>query len=202
MYLFVKNTSQELVDVDKMEKLEEKSCSVDLDSEDIRVVSTIERALCFLSAMCCGLAYGTMWVPVDYIMSRAEQFHDAPKESISYLFSFYCGVMSVSTVIFTVYCIVRRNNPWVNPESVIPSMVSGAVLAAAMSAFVISVDLLDQAIAYPICAMMPGLVASIWSVFYYKEITDRKNLTLLALAYGFTLFGVGLISVSRENSLF
>ena len=52
-------------------------------------------------------------------------------------------------------------------------MLGGAILSLAMSAFVVAIDNLDQAIAYPICAMLPGLVVSCWSILYFKEITVR-----------------------------
>lgn len=52
-------------------------------------------------------------------------------------------------------------------------MLGGAMLAVAMSAFVIAIDTLDQAIAYPICAMAPGLVTTLWSILYFREITVR-----------------------------
>lgn len=71
--------------------------------------------------------------------------------------------------------VFRRNRPWINPEAVIPSMLGGAMLAVGMCAFVIAIDTLDQAIAYPICTTMPGLVTSLWSILYFREITVRPT---------------------------
>ncbi|KHJ95253.1 hypothetical protein OESDEN_04817 [Oesophagostomum dentatum] len=196
MYLFVKNnTQEEAIDI---ERRSEKKCSMNRDCEKSEKVSLTERALSFVSAMISGLFYGTMWLPINYMKSHADEFPEAPLDSTMYLFSFFCGVLSTSAFIFIVYCLLRRNRPWINPEAVVPSMLAGAIHAFAMSAFVIAIDNLDQAIAYPICAMLPGLVASSWSILYFREITGRQNLTRLATAYGFTLAGVALVTVSKE----
>ncbi|ETN83901.1 hypothetical protein NECAME_01694 [Necator americanus] len=95
-----------------------------------------------------------------------------------------------------------RGAPWINPKAALPSMAGGALLAMGMVLFVIAIDNLDQAIAYPICAMSPGLIVSLWSIFYFREITGRRNLTWLSIAYSLTLVGVALVTISREVSLF
>ncbi|KIH48981.1 hypothetical protein ANCDUO_20945 [Ancylostoma duodenale] len=152
--------------------------------------------------MFCGLFYGNMWLPVNYMKNHPSEFPDAPIDSTFYVFSFFCGVMCTSVFIFIIYCIVKRNRPWMNPEAAVPSMLGGAMMAIAMTAFVIAIDTLDQAIAYPICAMTPGLVTSLWSILYFREITGRQNLLRLATAYAFTLVGVTLVTISKKVSVF
>ncbi|EPB76472.1 hypothetical protein ANCCEY_04456 [Ancylostoma ceylanicum] len=134
--------------------------------------------------------------------NHPNEFPDAPTDSTFYVFSFFCGVMCSSICIFIIYCLVKRNRPWMNPEAAVPSMLGGAMLAVAMTAFVIAIDTLDQAIAYPICAMTPGLITSLWSILYFREITGRQNLVRLATAYTFTLVGVALVTISKEASMF
>ncbi|EYC25514.1 hypothetical protein Y032_0011g1245 [Ancylostoma ceylanicum] len=199
MYLFVKNNPQESYDMDKLEK---ENYSMASRNEKNNEISSIERTASFLSAMFCGIFYGSMWIPVNYIKSHPNEFPDAPTDSTFYVFSFFCGVMYTSTFIFVIYCLVKRNRPWVNPEAAVPSMLGGAMLAVAMNAFVVSIDTLDQAVAYPICAMTPGLVTSLWSILYFREITGRQNLLRLATAYTFTLIGVALVTISKEVSVF
>ncbi|KAK6730222.1 hypothetical protein RB195_006966 [Necator americanus] len=199
MYLFVKNNIQERTDV---ERKGEKVYPVELHEDQSDKKSVLERSLGFLAAMLSGLFYGTMWVPVNYIKTHGDQFSGASTEGISYLFSFYCGVLFTSVFIFTIYCFVMRGAPWINPKAALPSMAGGALLAMGMVVFVIAIDNLDQAIAYPICAMSPGLIVSLWSIFYFREITGRRNLTWLSIAYSLTLVGVALVTISREVSLF
>ncbi|VDM65274.1 unnamed protein product [Strongylus vulgaris] len=158
----------------------------------------------FLCALFSGLFYGSMWIPITYMRSHPDKYPDAPADSISYLFSFFCGVLCTSICTFIIYSVIKRNKPWINPSGVVPTMLGGAIFFFAMAAFVVAIDNLDQAIAYPICAMAPGLVVSIWSVFYFREITvrGRRNLTWLGIAYGLTLIGVILVTVSKEVFLF
>ncbi|VDM76814.1 unnamed protein product [Strongylus vulgaris] len=68
-----------------------------------------------------------------------------------------------------------RNRPWVSSKAIIPAFCTGLVYGCAMSAFVVAIDKLNAAIAYPIGQMAPGLVVSTWSVLYYREITVGKK---------------------------
>ncbi|PIO73914.1 hypothetical protein TELCIR_04093 [Teladorsagia circumcincta] len=70
-----------------------------------------------------------------------------------------------------------------------------------MTTFVVAIDQLNASIAYPICAMAPGLVVSMWSVLYFHEITGRQNLIILSIAYGLTLLGVAFMTISKEVSI-
>uniref|UniRef100_A0A915DTK2 Uncharacterized protein n=1 Tax=Ditylenchus dipsaci TaxID=166011 RepID=A0A915DTK2_9BILA len=64
-----------------------------------------------------------------------------------------------STCIFVIYSVVKFNKPLVNPEVILPSLLS--------------------AITGPLSSMVPGCVASAWSIFYFKEIEPGRNLHLL-----------------------
>ncbi|KIH57608.1 hypothetical protein ANCDUO_12199 [Ancylostoma duodenale] len=75
----------------------------------------------------------------------------------------------------------RRNHPWVSGETAIPAFSTGVVFGCAMTAFVVAIDKLDAAIAYPICQMAPGLVISLWSVLYYKEISVSEEIGCIIL---------------------
>ncbi|KAL6735436.1 hypothetical protein Aduo_005879 [Ancylostoma duodenale] len=170
MYSLVKNKAQRRPGHEgKTEGAKEGS---DATIEDI---SLLERALSLLSAMVSGLFYGTMWLPVNYMMVHPEKFPGIPKEPLPYIFSFCCGVLSTTIVVFIIYAIVRRNHPWVSAETAIPAFSTGVVYACGMTSFVVAIDKLDAAIAYPICQMAPGLVISSWSVLYYREISVSKE---------------------------
>ena len=44
--------------------------------------------------------------------------------------------------------------------------------------------------------MAPGVIASLWSVIYFKEI-EKKDLPLLLCAMFVTIFGVALVGLSK-----
>ncbi|WKX92161.1 hypothetical protein Q1695_010301 [Nippostrongylus brasiliensis] len=116
--------------------------------------------------------------------AHPELFPDAAPDSLPYLFAFYTGIM--------------RGSPWISPEAALPSLSAGVLFGLGMASFVVATDHLNASIAYPICAMAPGLVVSMWSILYFREITGKRNLIVLAVAYCFTLVEVTLMTVSRE----
>ncbi|ETN76533.1 hypothetical protein NECAME_03465 [Necator americanus] len=87
------------------------------------------------------------------------------------MFSYGCGVLCTGIFIFLVYAIKRRNHPWISDVVPIPAFATGFINACGMTAFGVTIDKLNAAIAYPICQMAPGLVTALWSVLYFKEIT-------------------------------
>jgi glucose uptake protein GlcU len=58
-------------------------------------------------------------------------------------------------------------------------------------------DALSQAITFPIISMVPGVIASIWSIFYFKEIQGRRNFRVLLIATSITLTGAVLVGISK-----
>nr|CAD2137480.1 unnamed protein product [Meloidogyne enterolobii] len=79
---------------------------------------------------------------------------------------------------------------------VFPSLLAGVLWAVAMLAWFLANDILSQAITFPINATLPGLIASLWSVFYFKEI-EMEDLKLLLSAVCVTIFGVTLVGLSK-----
>ncbi|EGT39218.1 hypothetical protein CAEBREN_20266 [Caenorhabditis brenneri] len=167
--------------------------------EDIDMNNSVMKVAAWIGTILVGLSLGVMTTPVTLLMTRHDIYPLSTeiKSSVSFHFSFFTGVMLISIVIFVLYCLVRKGRPSIPPKIVLPSMLSGVFFALAMSCFFIANEKLSPTISYPICMMAPGLVTSAWSVFYFKEISGRRNLLLLGAAYIFTLMGVLTITVSR-----
>lgn len=60
-------------------------------------------------------------------------------------------------------------------------------------------DALSQAITFPIISMVPGVIASLWSIFYFKEIRGQQNFRILTIAVLITLSGAVLVGVSKGS---
>ncbi|CAC70102.2 Transmembrane protein 144 [Caenorhabditis elegans] len=161
-------------------------------------VSPIVRIVCFLAAIFSGLFYGSMCTPVTFIQNRPDLYPGAPTEGLPYLFSFFCGIMPMSTFVLVIYSAVKKNNPSLPSYLVLPSLFGGLLFAIGMGGFFIGNQKLSQTISYPICSFAPGLIVSAWSVLYFKEITGKRNLILLGIAYAFTLVGVIMVTVSKD----
>ncbi|CAD6190986.1 unnamed protein product [Caenorhabditis auriculariae] len=186
-----------------LKEAEEQVQKMDLTEEEAAPpsVSTLERFICVCAAVVNGCFFGSMCTPVAYLQSRRDVYPDAPTTGLPYLFSFFLGVIVTSTFILIIYSIVKRNSPTMPPTLVLPSLTSGVIFGFSVAAFFVGNERLSQTIAYPICAMAPGLVVSLWSVLYFKEITGTKNLILLCIAYGATVVGVAMVTVSKDINL-
>jgi hypothetical protein len=70
------------------------------------------------------------------------------------------------------------------------------MFAVATACFYLSVNALDQAISSPIGNCGPPIIASLWGVFFYKEITGRKNLVILCFGFAVSIVGAVLTGLS------
>ncbi|KAF8367371.1 hypothetical protein PRIPAC_85200 [Pristionchus pacificus] len=211
LYLFIKSDvpSEKDDDVEKPKKIDD-----DEGNEDDVPFAT--RIVAILAALISGTFYGSMSTPITYIQQNSIFFGNAPVEGLPYILSFFCGVIVTSVVVFIIYTI-RSPKPYIEGPVVVPALCSGAIFAVsrrlgkgrkqhtiiqtAMSLFLTAIEHLSQTIAYPLCAMLPGLIASAWSVLYFKEIKGSRNIAFLVVAYGITLIGVILVALSKEISL-
>jgi len=50
---------------------------------------------------------------------------------VDYVFSHFTGIFFTSTIIFVIYCIIKRNKPRVYPEAILPGIVCGILWAIA-----------------------------------------------------------------------
>ncbi|VDK77623.1 unnamed protein product [Cylicostephanus goldi] len=76
-------------------------------------------------------------------------------------------------------------------------MIAGAMWAIAQTSWFVANDKLSQAVTFPIISMVPGVCAAMWSIFYFKEITGRRNVNILMVAITTTLIGAFLVGISK-----
>uniref|UniRef100_A0A915CZD2 Uncharacterized protein n=1 Tax=Ditylenchus dipsaci TaxID=166011 RepID=A0A915CZD2_9BILA len=103
----------------------------------------------------------------------------------------------MSTVIFIGYAICRKNQPHINAGIFLPSFAGGVLWAAGMIFWFLSAAKLSQSIAGPIIAMIVGVTAAFWSVFYFKEIKSGKSMYMLGLSLVFATVGSLSMALSK-----
>ncbi|KAI1700449.1 transmembrane family of transporters domain-containing protein [Ditylenchus destructor] len=155
------------------------------------------RIIAVVASLLCGLSYGVQFVPAIYIQENPGKFKNAEADTVYYAFSHFSGVFLTANLNFLVYAVYKGNKPVVNPEVILPAFMGGVIWAIGQLAWFFANDLLSQAISFPLNTMMPGVCCALWSVFYFKEITGRKNLMLLWLAIGITCLGAVLVGMSK-----
>ncbi|KAI6174571.1 hypothetical protein M3Y97_01005300 [Aphelenchoides bicaudatus] len=148
-------------------------------------------------ALLSGILYGFLQVPIIGMQDHPEIFTNAPQSGLPYCFAHFTGILITSTLAFVVYSVYKKNKPSLNPEIVLPSLLAGVMWGVAMTITIVCTEHLSQAITGPITAMLPGCIATIWSVFYFQEIQMGRNLVLLWSAIGVSVVGAICIGLSK-----
>jgi drug/metabolite transporter (DMT)-like permease len=117
---------------------------------------------------------------------------------LNYVFSQGLGIFLLASLVFMVYMLVNRS-PQVFTASIMPSILCGMMWMIATVSWMFMNSSLSLAVGYPVGAITPNLVSSIWSVFYFKEIQGRRNLLLLCIGLLLLIVSVVLILLSKLN---
>jgi hypothetical protein len=149
-----------------------------------RLSDPLQKALGCAFAALAGSLYGTMFIPDQYIRDHPEKFrykNDLPPHNgLYYVSSQYSGILLSSTFYFIIYSLFKRNRPSINPSIALPAMASGVMWAFANIGFIVAISALKSAVAYPIVSVLPGIVTSLWSLFWFREIQGKRNYIFLA----------------------
>ncbi|KAE9417914.1 hypothetical protein Angca_003269, partial [Angiostrongylus cantonensis] len=165
--------------------------------EPVTVGRNNKRILAIFVALVAGIFYGVTFVPVIYIQDHPEKFPGASKNGLSYVFSHYCGIFCTATLLIILYIAYSANRPVVNSRVIGPSLMAGFMWGIAQSSWFVANDNLSQSVTFPIITTMPGVGAAIWSVFYFREITGKRNLRVLTGATLITITGAILVGISK-----
>lgn len=154
-----------------------------------------QRLKGFFMAICCGVFYGFTFDPSQSMMddygsrSLAEDVKYSP-EGLDYAFSAYLGIFVTGLAYMIAVSVLRRWFPTLektditNPmDMFVPAFVSGVMWAIAATAWFIANTNLGLAISYPLVALGPCIVASLWGILYLREISGRRNFMFLGLAF-------------------
>ncbi|CAF1349704.1 unnamed protein product [Adineta ricciae] len=203
-FVFIKSTNAPR-NAPRIEMTNGSRVSVDIVKEDNMPVTTeeildtdfpflnkisdpIQKVIgCSLAALS-GVFYGIMFIPDQYIRDHPDKFiyknERPPNNGLYYISSQYAGIFFSSTIYFVIYAVLKRNRPSINASIVLPAMVSGLLWAIANIGFIVAISSLKSAVAYPIVSVLPGIVTSLWSLFWFREIQGKRN---------FIFLGIGMI---------
>ena len=117
---------------------------------------------------------------------------------IFFAFSYFSGVYIFYVLLLLGYCIVKRNAPFLNPKIFLHSILIGVIFAITQFAVFQANSSLSVVVALPIVVLSPALITSLYSVFYFKEISGRRNYITLGVAFSFAVAGTVMIAVSKQ----
>ncbi|KAH7716449.1 Protein W02D3.4 [Aphelenchoides avenae] len=174
-----------------------KSVDCSEGCEEASKKSPMRRIIAIFFAFLSGIFYGVNPVPIIFMQDNPQLFGSGPNSMLPYVFSHYYGAFAASTTAFVVYALVKKNRPSINPSCALPCLVAGVFWGAAQTLFFLATENLSQSITGPISSTMPGCVASLWSLLYFREIETGRNLYLLFIAIATSVLGSSLIGLSK-----
>eukprot|EP01130_Rhizamoeba_saxonica_P006071 TRINITY_DN2406_c0_g1_i2.p1 TRINITY_DN2406_c0_g1~~TRINITY_DN2406_c0_g1_i2.p1 ORF type:complete len:142 (+),score=16.48 TRINITY_DN2406_c0_g1_i2:647-1072(+) len=121
-----------------------------------------------------------------------------PQNGMDYVFSHFTGILLCSIFYFLLYCIYNRNKPHVFPQSVLPGFLSGIMWAIAQTSWFVANDTLGLVVSYPLISAGPGIVANLWGILLFKEITGKRNYLIFLSASLLSAVAIACITISKE----
>uniref|UniRef100_A0A7E4USN9 EamA domain-containing protein n=1 Tax=Panagrellus redivivus TaxID=6233 RepID=A0A7E4USN9_PANRE len=170
---------------------DKKEADTSADSDEI---TPKDRIFGICLALLSGSFFGINMAPVIYIQDNVQ---GASADGLSYAFSQFTGAFIVCAIGFVGYAIYKKNKPAINPQISLPALVAGACWAIAQTLTLRATSELSASITYPITSMIPGCIASLWSIFYFREIEGARNLAVMGAAIVVTLAGAICIGAAK-----
>jgi len=201
VYLFIKtdlSENQKTVNIEEREGLinDRTTLPDEMEPEGTSWVDKLSNsqkrfAGIFLSIIS-GMFYGVNFNPPTYLRE-----HGGSPNGLDYVFSHFCGIWITSTSYFLIYCMIKKNKPVLYPSVVLPGIFSGILWSLADISWFIANQNLMIVVSFPIITTLPGVVASLWGIFVFKEIQGKRNILFLLLAFTLSITGVILIALSK-----
>ena len=159
--------------------------------------SVISKLLALLLATAIGLCYGTQFLPTYILLARSRNDTSLSSDPLDYIFPQTVGVLVGGTVILVVYCLIKRNRPFVNQSLVLPGLLSGALLGGGTIFWGYSSYKLSPAVSYPLVSVGSPALSTLYGMCCFREIKGRRNYCILALGLIPMTVGVILVGLSR-----
>lgn len=156
------------------------------------------RMIGCLLAIIAGIFFGFIFIPVTYIQDHPfDQYENASKNGLHYVFAMYSGIFLASTFYYIVYLAYKGNRPYLHIQSVLPAVVSGVMWGIAQAGFLVANSVLSQTISFPLITIGPSTMAILWSIFYFKEISGRRNYWIILGGTLLRILSATLIVLSK-----
>lgn len=160
-------------------------------------VSIKQRIIGGILAIITGTLFGLVFNPSTYIQDHLDKYPGAVKNGLHYVYAMYSGILISSTFYFVIYIAYKRNRPYLCIESILPAIISGMMWGVAQAGFLVANSVLSQAISFPLVMIGPGTIATLWSIFYFKEITGLRNYIVLIVGTAIRIIAAVFIVLSK-----
>ena len=109
-----------------------------------RLSPKYKRVIGISLSLVSGVLYGLTFTPILY----ARDNYGGSSNNLDYVFSLYTGILLSSMLSFIVYSVVKRNNPTIYPQIILPGLLSGWMWGVANNLFFVASNILSQAVTF------------------------------------------------------
>ena len=160
-------------------------------------VSIRQRIIGSILAITTGAIFGLVFNPSTYIQDHLDKYPDATKNGLHYVYAMYSGILISSVFYYVAYIAYKRNRPYLHVRSVLPALISGMMWGVAQAGFLVANSVLSQAISFPLVMIGPGTIATLWSIFYFKDIAGMRNYLVIIAGSTLRVIAAVLIVLSK-----
>lgn len=157
----------------------------------------MKRVLGLSCAMLAGVFFGTSFDPSQYVI---DNDYDGNDSGLNYVFTHYTGILLTSwfyMIVYCLYCGYKRETPYVSPDIILPGTLSGLLWSMAEIAWFFANGELGFTVTFPIISCGPGFVGSLWGIFLFKEITEKRDFMILGVAALITVPALIMVAMSH-----
>jgi hypothetical protein len=117
------NDEDEILPQEQTGSVENSSTENEQNKEFFDKLNPLTKKILGISlAIFAGIMYGQSFTPILYLRNNYE---NTSSNYLDYLYSFYTGIILTSILYFSIYCAAKKNRPKVNPEVILPGLISG-----------------------------------------------------------------------------
>ena len=159
--------------------------------------SVISKFIVLLLATAIGLCYGTQFLSTYILLARSKNDTRLSSNPLDYIFPQTVGVLVGGTAMLAIYCVVKKNKPFVNQRLVLPGLLSGALLGGGTVFWGYSSYKLSPAVSYPLVSVGSPALSTLYGMCCFREIKGKRNYCILASGLIPMTLGVILVGLSR-----
>jgi glucose uptake protein GlcU len=169
---------------DDEECVDEEDDLIEIEEQPLTIK---ERLFGMFCAIALGIPNGSMLVPL--------RLSPADAQGINYMVSFGIGVVCVTPVLALIYFVLKREVPVFHPRvALVPGLLAGFVWNLGNFSSIYATLYLGLTIGFPL-TQVALLVAGLYGIFFFKEITSWFAVMFFFLSAGVLLGGAALLSV-------
>lgn len=171
------------------------ACARDSSAENLEEAKNMKRAAGIVLVAVAGFLNSLSAMPFNWWSIKNPTAHKG-----SFIFAQALGIWMVSTTLYLCYASTRKVLSYASPPHtcIRPAFLSGLLWAAGFVCMCISIDGLGFTAGFTYSSVVPVIVSSLLSVFWFREIQGTLQLSMFGACFVIQSLGVCLIALGSQ----